>query len=205
MILASTSSTAPRPAPERVASAAMSASGVADADPSDPLAQLEDFVESAARSRKAFAEDRLKFLGEQMTKLSLFNLAPGFLVDHTARMARELESAAGDFAGSVRTLAGTEQDSGAAAPSQLPQSYLDILDGSIGSGSVKLSSEDEETAVRFMNTAEQLRFIAELAASDQDGRADIWGSADSARDATARVTGIMLGLEGPGAFVRTFG
>ena len=40
-----------------------------------------------------------------MNTLALFNLAPGFLAGHSARMAKELESAATDFAASFKTLA----------------------------------------------------------------------------------------------------
>lgn len=197
MIVAAVSSTEPKPMTQRTAAATPA---VADA-PFDPLAGLEDFVESAARSRKAFAEERLKDLQEQMTKLSLFDLAPGFLVDHTARMATQLESAAGDFADSFKVL-GEPRQSGS-QETALPQSYLDVMNTDTASGFV-LSTEDADTAAGFMNMAEQLRYIVELAAGDQDERDDVWGSADSARDATSRVTDLMVRLEGPAAFTKTF-
>ena len=201
MIIGAASTLEAKPRLERTALASQTPA-VADA-PFDPLAQLEDFVESAARSRKAFAEDRLKFLNEQMTKLSLFNLAPGFLVDHTARMARELESAAEDFAGSFKVLGEPRPSASQEATTTVPQSYLDVMNTDIGSGFV-LSKEDSETAQTFMNTADQLRHIVELASSEQDERKDVWGSADSARNSTSRVSDMMVRLEGPATFSKSY-
>lgn len=201
MIIAAVSGTEPKTMTARSAPASQTAASDA---PFDPLAQLDDFVESAARSRKAFAEDRLKFLNEQMTQLSLFNLAPGFLVDHTARMARELESAAEDFAGSFKVVGEPRQSASSdATATTTPQSYLDVINTDIASGFL-LSKEDSETAQSFMNTAEQLRYIVELASSEQDDRNDVWGSADSARESTSRVSNIMVRLEGPAAFSKSY-
>jgi len=174
---------------------------------SDPLARLDNFVESAAQSRKAFAEDRLKHLKEQMNTLSLFNLAPGFLVGHTARMAKELESAAKDFATSFKTLAGLEQhtgpDSATAPDDPLPNAYLDVLTGE-APFAARMNTEDAETAASFMHTAYQLRGVVELMSDDSRDSASVRWSADSARDATSRVTSIMASLEGPSAFNKTF-
>ncbi|MDZ7602568.1 MAG: hypothetical protein U1A06_14445 [Hoeflea sp.] len=181
----------------------------------DPLTMLDDFMESAALSRKAFAEDRLKHLKEQMNTLALFNLAPGFLVGHSARMAKELESAASDFATSFKTLADLGRLPGAepsASPdatgdrpraSALPSAYLDIL-GDDAPGRYRLSGEDLETAASFMITAHNLRNVVELMADDSRDKPVTRWNADSARDATSRVVNIMVRLEGASAFNRVY-
>ena len=63
-------------------------------EPSDALNRLGNLTESAAHSRKAFAEERLKQLREQMSKLMLFDLAPRALAGQSAQFARELRAAA---------------------------------------------------------------------------------------------------------------
>ncbi|MCY0096001.1 hypothetical protein [Hoeflea ulvae] len=198
-----------RPAPAR----AQAETSVPD-EAGDALARLDNFVESAALSRKAFAEDRLAHLKEQMNTLSLFNLAPGFLVGHTARMARELESAATDFAASFKTLAGLEQQADTQVPATsadaaeppervVPKAYLDVLaeDTPV---IARMSSEDAETAASFMNTAYLLRGVVEMMTDDSKDSASVRWSADSARDSTARVTNIMARLEGPSAFSKVY-
>lgn len=189
-----------RPAPVRA---------VVDATPQDAaedaLAKLDNFVESAALSRKAFAEERLKHLKEQMTTLSLFNLAPGFLAGHTARMAKELESAATDFAKAFKTLAGLEQPTSAESASDrpLPAAYLDVLEGE-APVSARLNTEDAETATSFMNTAHHLRSVVEMISSDARDNASMQWSTDSAKDSTSRVSSLMSRLEGPSAFNKVF-
>jgi hypothetical protein len=164
---------------------------VAEPEANDPLAMLENFVESAAQARKAFAEDRLKFLQEQMTKLSLFNLVPGALADHSARMAKELESAAGDFAGAVRTLGESRTATdGVATP---PESYLDVIDAG-PAGPVTLSDADRETAATFVNVALHLRLVVDLAENDRGFDAD--RESERARERTDRVVDMMNRLDG---------
>jgi len=171
----------------------------------DALAKLDNFVESAALSRKAFAEERLKHLKEQMTTLALFNLAPGFLAGHTARMAKELESAATDFATAFKTLAGLEQPTSLepASDGPLPAAYLDVLEGEVPV-SARLNTEDAATAASFMTTAHHLRSVVEMISSESRDNARIQWSTDSAKDATSRVSGLMARLEGPSAFNKVF-
>jgi len=189
-----------RPAPARAA-----ADVPVQDEASDALARLDNFVESAALSRKAFAEDRLEHLKEQMNTLALFNLAPGFLVGHTARMAKELESAATDFASAFKTLAGLEQPTNMeqATDGTVPRAYLDVLadDAPVNA---RLNTEDADTAASFMNTAYQLRSVVEMMSDESRDSASVRWSADSARDATSRVTNIMVRLEGPSVFNKVY-
>ena len=167
---------------------------------SDALERLGNFAESAAQSRKAFAEERLKHLKEQMNTLSLFNLAPGFLTDHSARMARELESAARDFSASFKTLSNLDQ--APEADAGLPSAYLDVtLDVS---DSNRLTPEDAETAASFISTAQQLRSVVDMASEQSGNRFNGQRTADEARDATARVVDLIAGLEGPSRFDRIY-
>ncbi|WP_417412550.1 hypothetical protein [Hoeflea sp.] len=195
------STLADRPAPARASAAAPAQND----DTSDPLTKLDNFVESAALSRKAFAEDRLKHLKEQMNTLALFNLAPGFLAGHTARMAKELESAATDFATAFKTLAGLEQPSKIEQPAgnPLPAAYLDILaeDAPVNA---RLNTQDMETAASFMDTAYQLRAVVEMISGDSPDDARLQWSTDSAKASTSRVSSIMARLEGPSAFNKVF-
>ncbi len=185
-----------------------------DAGP-DPLTMLDNFMESAALSRKAFAEDRLAHLKEQMNTMALFNLAPGFLAGHSARMAKELEAAATDFAASFKTLAGlgrmpgNEQAGSLPATdeqtktSTLPPAYLDIL-GDDAPGRYRLSEQDLETAASFMNTAHHLRGVVEMMADDAKDTATTRWTADGARASTSRVVDIMVRLEGPSALNKIY-
>jgi len=210
MIVGANSFTVQRTSVERPAPASAPAEILSADEPSDALSRLDNFVESAAQSRKAFAEDRLAHLKEQMNTLSLFNLAPGFLVGHTARMAKELEAAATDFASAFKTLAGLEQpastqDPAASVPPErsVPKAYLDILSDD-APVIARMSPEDAETAASFMNTAYQLRNVVELMADDSKDSASVRWSADSAKDSTARVSDIMTRLEGPSAFNKVY-
>lgn len=214
MIVGANSFTVQRTSVERPAVARTPAEILSADEPSDALSRLDNFVESAAQSRKAFAEDRLAHLKEQMNTLSLFNLAPGFLVGHTARMAKELEAAATDFASAFKTLAGLEQPASTQDPAasadasvpperSVPKAYLDILseDAPV---IARMSAEDAETAASFMNTAYQLRNVVEMMADDSKDSASVRWNADSARDSTARVSDIMTRLEGPSAFNKVY-
>lgn len=168
---------------------------------SDALAKLDNFVESAALSRKAFAEDRLQHIKEQMNTLAMFNLAPGFLAGHTARMAKELESAATDFASSFKTLG--EQEQTKTAGSSLPQAYLDVLrDDTLVS--VRMNTEDAATAASFITTAQSLRDVVDIASEGAAGKFNASWIAEGARDATSRVVSIMSRLEGPSMFNKIF-
>lgn len=183
------------------ASAAAAEPAPAEAAADDPLARLENFVESAAQSRKAFAEDRLKHLKEQMNTLALFNLAPGFLAGHSARMAKELESAAKDFAGSFKTLA----ELGRAAPTDppLPAAYAETMDAGMPAP-LKMKPEDAETAASFANTALRLRFVVDLAEEADRGRGNAPRTAEAARESTFRVVDLMARLEGPATTAAIF-
>lgn len=195
---------------ERSAPARTPAVVPAQDESTDPLTRLDNFVESAAQSRKAFAEDRLAHLKEQMNTLSLFNLAPGFLIGHTARMASELESAANDFASAFKTLAGLEQpptleqvDLEQSKDNSAPRSYLDVLDDD-SPFVARMNRQDAETAASFMSTAYLLRGVVELMTDDSRDSASVRWSADGARDSTSRVTSIMARLEAPSAFNKTY-
>ncbi|MBU4530021.1 MAG: hypothetical protein KUA43_03640 [Hoeflea sp.] len=226
MIVSANAYSVSKPVTERPAamgtSSATAQTGTAseDAGP-DPLTMLDDFMESAALSRKAFAEDRLDHLKEQMNTLALFNLAPGFLVGHSARMAKELEAAATDFASSFKTLAGlgrlpggeqagsqvnglaaTDDKTPAMSPA-LPLAYLDIL-GDDAPGRYRLSEQDLETAASFMSTAHHLRGVVEMMADDARDKPVTRWNAETARDATSRVVDIMVRLEGPSAFNKVY-
>lgn len=206
-----------RPPAERGASAATAAGPARE--PSDPLSILENFVESGNESRKAFARERLEHLKEQMNTLMLFDLAPGFLVSHTARMTRELEAASTDFATATRALAvqskeplprdpDAEVPSGPAARSGqdgsgLPPAYLQILeggslrDGEAESQAYVLSAEDAETAGGFASVARHLRFVIDLATEGSDGNRPPDLTADAARTSASRVIDTMAYLQGP--------
>ena len=189
-----------RPAPARTAVDPAPQDAATDA-----LAKLDNFVESAALSRKAFAEERLAHLKEQMNTLALFNMAPGFLAGHTARMAKELESAATDFATAFKTLSALEQPASAqpASDSPLPSAYLDVLSDE-APVSARLNSEDAETAASFMTTAHNLRSVVEMISSESRDSSRVQSSTDSAKEATARVSSLMAHLEGPSAFNKVF-
>jgi len=208
MIVSATAYSLSKAAPERAMPAAASTAdtSVEDATP-DPLTMLDNFMESAAQSRKAFAEDRLKHLKDQMNTLALFNLAPGFLAGHSARMAKELESAATDFAASFKTLADLglkpELDPATAAESSPPLAYLDVMLND-APASATMNAKDAETAASFMSAAYLLRGVVELMADDTRDSPGVRRNADSARDATARVTDIMARLEGPSAFNKVY-
>lgn len=194
-------------------------------DPSDPLAVLENFVESANLSRKAFAEDRLKHLKEQMNTLMLFNLAPGFLVNHSARMARELEAAAGDFAKAFKAL-GTEGQSPSQEPSMdgsggaaaddpigsapassgsVPPAYLEILGSITASNSDQpgklqvMNQQDAETLAGFTSVARHLSSVIELAMNDDEQNHTLEQTAADAKASASRVVDTMARLQGPSA------
>ncbi|WP_299860847.1 hypothetical protein [uncultured Hoeflea sp.] len=168
---------------------------------SDPLAILGNFVEDAARSRKALAEDRLKHLDEQMRTLSLFDLAPGFLASHSARMASELESAASDFAGAFKTLA--NGDPGSSPDEYLANAYSETMAQDAGDG-LRPTPEDTETAGRFASTAQMLRSILDFATQENEsGNASAW-TVEHARDATTRVERLMANLQASSVSTGTY-
>ncbi|SOE10754.1 hypothetical protein SAMN05877838_0803 [Hoeflea halophila] len=191
-----------RPAPDRATVEARPQIAATDA-----LAKLDNFVQSAAQSRKALAEERLAHLQEQMNTLALFNMAPGFLAGHTARMAKELESAANGFVTAFKALAELEQPSSAqpASDNPLPTAYLDVLaDQAPAPVAARLTPEDAETAASFMSTAHQLRSVVETIANEARDSASVRWVTDSARASTSRVSSLMSGLEGPSAFNKVF-
>jgi hypothetical protein len=80
-----------------------------DDNTSGALDRLGNLTEAAAHSRKAFAEERLKQLREQMNKLMLFDMAPSVQAGRSAQFARKLKAAAEDFAGAFEALAAPAQ------------------------------------------------------------------------------------------------
>jgi len=207
MIIAASSSLKTTAAPPfRVASSEAQAVGTQAKETQaketpDPLAQLEDFVASAAQSRKAFAEDRLNHLKEQMATLFLFTLSPGALAGQTARMARELATAASDFSGALKTLAGGAQSSSGGGT--LADAYLGEGDAGPPAGFV-LSEDDRETANRFIDAARTLHDAAGYAKSETAHGDDTDRSADRARESAIRVIETMGRLDGGTGFGTVF-
>lgn len=158
MIVGVTRAIAPEPTMQRLAPSNQQP----EDKTSDALDRLGNFAESAAQTRKALAEQRLRQLREQMNKLALFDLAPGVLAGQSAQLAKELKAAATDFAGAFHTLAGIRQP---VAPemSLAQQAYLDLDDAPIAVNP-GMSTADHETATSFTDAARQIAGMAEKAA-----------------------------------------
>ena len=120
-------------------------------------------------------------------------------------MAKELESAATDFVSAFKTLAALEQPGNMeqASDGPVPKAYLEILADDTPVNA-RLNTEDAETAASFMNTAYQLRSVVEMISDESRDSASARWSTDSARNATSRVTNIMVRLEGPSAFNKVY-
>ncbi|MEM5474369.1 hypothetical protein WNZ14_21790 [Hoeflea sp. AS60] len=157
MIVGATQTIAPEPTKQST----VPADRQPDDAPSQALDRLGNLAESAAQSRKAFAEERLKQLKEQMNKLMLFDMAPGALAGQSAQLAKELKSAASEFAGSFRALAEFRQPAETGF-SLAQQAYLDIDDAPVVSTPV-LDRSDLETIDSFTSAAEQIASIADSA------------------------------------------
>lgn len=155
-------------------------------DPSDALGRLGNLTESAAHSRKAFAEERLTQLREQMSKLMLFDLAPRALAGQSAQFARELRAAAEDFSAAFEALAGIRQPE-ATGLSLAQQAYLDLDDepqAAIPAG----NTADIETMANFASTAQQIDSMAERAGGRLDPRD---GASALAADARSTASGVV--------------
>jgi len=163
-------------------------------DASEALDRLANFAESAAHSRKAFAEERLKQIKEQMAKLMLFDMAPGALAGQSAQLAKELAAAASDFAGSFKALERFRQPA-TDGLSLAQQAYLGIGDTGMGfAANTSFSDADHETASRFVSTAEQIASLAEKAAGGLNPRDAASRLAAGARDAASGIIGLMKEL-----------
>ena len=132
-----------------------------DEDPSGALDRLGNLTEAAAQSRKAFAEERLKQLREQMNKLMVFDMTPGTQAGRSAQFARELRAAAEDFAGAFEALAALPRPA-AEGLSLAQQAYLDLDDGPLPAQPTR-SQADLETMDSFISTAAQIAGMAESA------------------------------------------
>lgn len=162
-------------------------------DLQDPALSLEDFVRSAAETRKAFAQDRLKQLREQMTTLMLFNLKPDALKHFSAQFGRELENAATDFSRSVRTL----NDRNQVTPDATPEdAYLDSSD-SVDFGNYGLGEQDREIANSFMGAAAMINTMVELSLASRDNLADR-RDADRTQQSLENVVKMMTRLDTKG-------
>ena len=153
---------------------------------------LENFAESAAQSRKAFAEERLKQLKEQMNKLMLFDMAPGAMAGQSAQLAKELNSAASDFASAFEALSGTRQPA-AEGLSLAQQAYLG-LDFSDDARPSSLDPADLETAGSFVTAAKQIAGMAERASSKSGSTDGLMQLASETRDAASGIIEMMSRL-----------
>jgi hypothetical protein len=189
MIVGAIHTIAPQPTMQRTAPANRQPGDA----PSEALDRLGNFAESAAQSRKAFAEERLKQLREQMNKLMLFDMSPGAMAGQSAQLAKELQSAANDFAGSFQALAEFRQPA-ATGLSLAQQAYLD-LDDVPEPSSPSLSKADFETISSFASTAEQVASMAERASGRLNAADGAAGLATSARKIASGVQDLMTGLK----------
>ena len=193
MIVGATNAITKAPLTERTAPASRPAGD----DPSDALNRLGNLTESAAHSRKAFAEERLKQLREQMSKLMLFDLAPRALAGQSAQFARELRAAAEDFSAAFEALAGIRQPE-TTGLSLAQQAYLDLDDEPLTAGPTA-NAEDIETMASFASTAQQIDSMAERAGGRLDPRDGASALATDARKAAASVVNLMTRISNAAA------
>lgn len=161
-------------------------------DRSGTVDRLENFAESAAQSRKAFAEERLKQLKEQMNKLILFDMAPGAMAGQSAQLAKELKSAASDFASSFEALSTTRKPA-AEGLSLAQQAYLG-LDFSDDATPSSLDPADLETASSFVTAAKQIAGMAERASGKSGSTDGLMQLASETRDAASGIIEMMSRL-----------
>lgn len=193
MIVGATNTITKAPLTERTAPE----SQPADEAPSDALDRLGSLTESAAHSRKAFAEERLKQLREQMNKLMLFDLAPRALAGQSVQFARELRAAAEDFSAAFEALAGIRQPE-TAGLSLAQQAYLDLDDephAAIPAG----NESDIEMMASFASTAQQIDSMAERAGGRLDPRDGASALAADARKTAAGVVNLMTRISNAAA------
>lgn len=158
-----------------------------------PEISAEDFIRSAAESRKEFARERVKALREQMTTLSLFSMKPAAMAQLSSQMAKELEGAANDFARSVRTLG---DDRRTASPGTPAEAYGDMME--IDSPALyRLNEQDRETATSFTAAARQIEMLTENALERTRDKS-VSDQAKRARSDAYGVIKLMDRLEGKG-------
>lgn len=173
------------------------ASRPAGDEPSDALNRLGNLTESAAHSRKAFAEERLKQLREQMSKLMLFDLAPRALAGQSAQFANELRAAAEDFSAAFEALADIRQPE-TTGLSLAQQAYLDLDDEPLTA--IPAGNEaDIETMASFASTAQQIDSMAERAGGRLDPRDGASALAADARKTAAGVVSLMTRISNAAA------
>ena len=166
-------------------------------EPSDALNRLGNLTESAAHSRKAFAEERLKQLREQMSKLMLFDLEPRALAGQSAQFAKELRAAAEDFSEAFEALAGIRQPE-TTGLSLAQQAYLDLDDEPLAA--IPAGNEaDIETMASFASTAQQIDSMAERAGGRLDPRDGASALAADARKTAAGVVNLMTRISNAAA------
>jgi hypothetical protein len=168
-----------------------------DDNMSGALDRLGNLTEAAAHSRKAFAEERLKQLREQMNKLMLFDMAPGVQAGRSAQFARELKAAAEDFAGAFEALAALPKPP-ANGLSLAQQAYLDLDDGPQPAQPSRTQA-DIETMDSFMSAAQQLTAMAESANSRIDRRDSASALAGEAYGTASEVIEMMGRLKSASA------
>lgn len=159
----------------------------------EPAISAQDFIRSAAESRKEFARDRLKALREQMATLSLFAMKPAAMAQFSARMAHELEGAATDFARSVRTL---DDDRRAVMPGTPAEAYGDVTETATPER-YTLNDADRETAASFTAAARHIEMLTENALERTRDKGVI-DRAEQARTDALGVIALMDRLEGKG-------
>lgn len=187
-----------RPAPKTQTTAPVSTAAtdnpVPDLKAPDVRDLFGDFEAEAARTRKAFALERLENLKEQMKTLKLFTLVPGALTGQTARMAQELENAAKDFTGSVKTLARTQaRDSAEEGRTTGAAAYLATL-ADTAFAPLTLSQDDRDTMSDFSKLAVFLADTASFSDSLDPDRARRDGNGEKTRESALRVVDLMGSL-----------
>ena len=160
----------------------------------EPAISAQDFIRSAAESRKQFSQERLKALREQMTTLSLFAMKPAAMAHFSSQMAKELEGAATDFARSVRTLG---EDRRNFVPETPAEAYQDIAETGPTFERYSLTDEDRETAASFTAAAGQIELLTDNALERSRERGVI-DTATKARTDARGVIELMNRLDGKG-------
>ncbi|TDH34244.1 hypothetical protein E2A64_16345 [Pseudohoeflea suaedae] len=160
----------------------------------EPAISAQDFLRSAAESRKEFSRERLKALRQQVTTLSLFAMKPSAMAQFSSQMAKELEGAASDFARSVRTLG---EDRRSFMPETPAEAYQEIADTGSALERHVLTDEDRETAASFSAAARQIELLTDnaLERSSEPGVTD---KAKRARSDALGVVELMNRLDGKG-------
>lgn len=189
---------------------------------SDALNALRDIADSGPRERKAQAEEKLKRLKEEMTQLMRWGFASGPMAQRSLQLAKELGSAATQFADAVSKQVGMASGSTGAqasdtslnsgrtaetaandAQSALPQAYRDIISDAPSGKS--LSIQDHETLADFRGAAQQLTFMLEDAARklQKDGHSTAF--IDPGKRVLAGIDSRLAGMDGKVAILGLMG